>query len=234
MQLILEAAEKQKNFVFVGEAGSGKSEIAINFARYLQELGQKKVHFFDLDMTKPLFRSRDIKTKMEAMGIVFHYEEQFMDAPTLTGGVIRLLKDEDCLVVMDVGGDSIGARSIGGFASAVSQTNTCVYYVLNVYRPWSYDIDHIDHTLGSILGVSHIELGQIHFINNPNTGHTTTAEEFLTGSRKMHKMVSPYQPIDFSCIREDLYEEVKNIHTGQVLPIRLYLTYPWVSNVAGE
>lgn len=234
MQLILEAAEKQKNFVFIGEAGSGKSEIAINFARYLQELGQKKVHFFDLDMTKPLFRSRDIKTKMEDMGIVFHNEEQFMDAPTLTGGVIRLLKDEDCLVVMDVGGDSIGARSIGGFASAVSQTNTCVYYVLNAYRPWSYDIDHIDHTLGSILGVSHIELGQIHFINNPNTGHTTTAEEFLAGSRKMWEMVSPYQHMDFSCIRQELYEEVKNIHTGPILPIRLYLTYPWVSNVAGK
>jgi hypothetical protein len=234
MQLILEAAEKHTNFIFVGEAGSGKSEIAINFARYLQELGQKKVHFFDLDMTKPLFRSRDIKTKMEDMGIVFHYEEQFMDAPTLTGGVIRLLKDEDCLVVMDVGGDYIGARSIGGFASAISQTNTCVYYVLNAYRPWSYDIDHVDHTLGSILGVSHIELGQIHFINNPNTGHTTTAEEFLNGSKKMKEMVSPYQNIDFSCLREDLYEEVKNIHADPILPIRLYLTYPWVSNVAGD
>lgn len=47
------------NVVFLGEAGSGKSEIALNFAQALAELGGKPVHFFDLDMTKPLFRSRD-------------------------------------------------------------------------------------------------------------------------------------------------------------------------------
>ena len=39
------------NVVFLGEAGSGKSEIALNFAQALAELGGKPVHFFDLDMT---------------------------------------------------------------------------------------------------------------------------------------------------------------------------------------
>lgn len=43
-----------KNFVFVGEAGSGKSEIAINFAHLLLEQSEKEIHFFDMDMTKPL------------------------------------------------------------------------------------------------------------------------------------------------------------------------------------
>ena len=38
------------NVVFLGEAGSGKSEIALNFAQALAELGGKPVHFFDLDM----------------------------------------------------------------------------------------------------------------------------------------------------------------------------------------
>ena len=37
------------NVVFLGEAGSGKSEIALNFAQALAELGGKPVHFFDLD-----------------------------------------------------------------------------------------------------------------------------------------------------------------------------------------
>jgi len=41
------------NFVFLGEAGSGKSEIAISFAKALAKAGDKPVHFFDLDMTKP-------------------------------------------------------------------------------------------------------------------------------------------------------------------------------------
>ena len=44
--------------VFLGEAGCGKSEIAVNLALRLAA-GERPVHFFDLDMTKPLFRSRD-------------------------------------------------------------------------------------------------------------------------------------------------------------------------------
>ena len=105
-----------KNFVFLGESGSGKSEIAVNLAMNLAKYSNKKVHFFDMDMTKPLFRSRDLDEEFNKAGIELHYEEQFMDAPTLVGGVNRLLKDQDSIVIMDVGGDYIGARSIGGFA----------------------------------------------------------------------------------------------------------------------
>ena len=56
----------KKNFVFIGEAGSGKSEIAINFAVNLARIADRPVHFFDMDQTKPLFRSRDVKEKIEA------------------------------------------------------------------------------------------------------------------------------------------------------------------------
>ena len=47
----LRLGEQTKNFVFLGEAGSGKSEIAINFALSLHQQGGKEVHLFDLDMT---------------------------------------------------------------------------------------------------------------------------------------------------------------------------------------
>ena len=217
-----------QNFIFLGEAGSGKSEISINFAMMLARFGDKPVHFFDMDMTKPLFRSRDVIEELEKAGITFHHEEQFMDAPTLVGGVNLLLKDEGCYVVMDVGGDYIGARSIGGFAPRINKGDVIVYYVLNAYRPWSNDIDHIDETLGKILGVSHIELGKLHMVNNPNNGLTTTEKEFLEGNEKMAAMVNPYIAVDFACVREELYEAVKDKAGVPVLPIHLYLTYPWL------
>jgi hypothetical protein len=182
-----------------------------------------------MDMTKPLFRSRDVRQQIEDAGVIFHHEEQFMDAPTLVGGVNRLLKDESCYVIMDVGGDDIGARSIGGFAPKLNKEDTIVYYVLNAYRPWSNDIDHIDETLAKILGVSHIQLGKLHMVNNPNNGCTTTAKEFIEGSRKMADMVTQYIAIDFACVREELYEEVKEHSEVPVLPIHLYLTYPWLN-----
>ncbi|WP_455538910.1 nucleotide-binding protein [Terrisporobacter sp.] len=218
-----------KNFIFIGEAGSGKSEIAVNLAMDLAKNSHKKVYFFDMDMTKSLFRSRDLDEEFEKAGIELHYEEQFMDAPTLVGGVNRLLKDKDSIVIMDVGGDYIGARSIGGFAPRLNSEDTVVYYVLNAMRPWSYDIEHIDETLGQILNVSHINLTQIKLIDNPNSGVTTTADEYLEYSRKMVETVTPYMPIEFSCVNEDLYDAVKQQAELPLVSIHLYLTYEWLN-----
>lgn len=228
MDFINQVAKEKTNFIFIGEAGSGKSEIAINFAKYLSSLGEKECHLFDMDMTKPLFRTRDLNTEIEEMGIKFHFEKQFYDAPTMVGGVNRLLKDENSYVVMDVGGDHIGARSVGGYAPLINKENTVVYYVLNAYRPWSYDIEQIDQTLGGILGVSHIKLDQLRFISNPNMGHATTAQEVVDGNKKMLEIVSPYVKVDLICAREDIYEEVQSQLEIPVLPIKLYLTYEWV------
>lgn len=36
---IKELIENKTNFIFIGEAGSGKSEVAINFAKCLMEYG---------------------------------------------------------------------------------------------------------------------------------------------------------------------------------------------------
>ncbi len=215
------------NFVFIGEAGSGKSEIAVNYAIHLRNTSGRPVHFFDMDMTKPLFRSRDLSSQLEALGIEVHYEEQFMDAPTLVGGVRRLLKDQDCYVVMDVGGDYIGARAIGSFAPELNKENCMICYVLNPYRPWSMDMEHIDQVLGAVLGTSHIHLDRLSLISNPNIGHDTSADDVVQGHKKLEAMVTPYKPISFACVKEDLYETVKTQMTLPVMPLQLYIHYPW-------
>lgn len=217
----------KSNFIFLGEAGSGKSEIALNFARMLSEIGDKPVHFFDMDMTKPLFRSRDLCENFERNGIEFHYEEQFMDAPTLVGGTRRLLMDPDCYVVMDVGGDHIGARSIGGIMIGTDRTKSMIYYVLNAYRPWSDNMEHIDGTLGKILAAAHIPVSDLHLVSNPNFGTLTKKEDVIEGCRRMEALVSPYRPIDFVCVSEKLHPEVKHEIAGDILVLKRYLQYPW-------
>ena len=222
----------QRNFVFLGEAGSGKSEIAINFAQMLTKYAQRPVHFFDLDMTKPLFRSRDAVTLMERSGIIVHYQEQFMDAPTLVGGVVPLLRDENCFVVLDVGGDHIGARSVGGFAPQLNSPFTAVFYIINTYRPWSDTIEHIDATLGKILGVSHVKLTQLFLAANPNNGVTTTLDEVVEGYRKTDSLIREYMPLSFACVREELAEDAAKVLPVPVFPLRLALTYPWLTKLS--
>lgn len=217
------------NVVFLGEAGSGKSEIALNFAQALAELGGKPVHFFDLDMTKPLFRFRDRREALEALGVEVHYEAQFMDAPTLTGGVRQRLNDPHCCAVLDVGGDYIGARSIGGYAPLLNRDGTTVYYVINPFRPWSATLEHIDHVLGETLGVSHVELARLRLVGNPNLGPETTPADVAEGTRRLWELVSPYKPVDYLCVRRELCAALPEGLPCPVLPIRLWLTYPWAA-----
>ena len=215
------------NFVFLGEAGSGKSEIALNLAAALAGAGDRPVHFFDLDMVKPLFRSRDQGPKLETLGVTVHFEEQFMDAPTLTGGVRRMLNDPNCYAILDVGGDYIGARSIGGYAPLLNRDNTAVCYVINPFRPWSATLEHIDRVLGETLSVSHVALDRLRLVGNPNLGPETTPADVAEGAWQLAGMVGPYKPVEFLCVEERLCPSLPEQLPCPVLPIRLWLTYPW-------
>lgn len=219
---------EEHSFVFIGEAGSGKSEIAINFALALLRKGGKAVHFYDLDMTKPLFRSRDQAKLLTDQGLTVHFEEQFYDTPVVAGGVNRLLRDGSCYTVLDVGGDYIGARSIGGYAPQLNAPGTVVWYVVNPYRPWSMDLDHIDAVLAQVLGVSHVRIERLRLLGNPNLGPDTTAEDVLSGAGRLVEMVGQYKPVDFFCAREELAPALRGRLPGPLFPIRLYLTYEWV------
>ena len=215
------------NFVFLGEAGSGKSEIAINFAQLLHKQQTLPVHLFDLDMTKPLFRSRDQRHALEASGICVHFEEQFMDAPTAAGGVRTALRNEHIFTVLDVGGDYIGARAIGGYAPLLNGPNTVIYYVMNPFRPWSTSLARIDKVLGETLGVSHLQLESLRLVGNPNLGPETTAGHVRQGAYDLVELVGAYRGFDFFCVREDLYSQVRETFPFPLFPIRLHLTYPW-------
>ncbi len=218
------------NFVFIGEAGCGKSEIAINLAYDLAKEGKKPVHFFDLDMTKPLFRSRDKAKPMQDAGIIVHFEEQFYDAPTLVGGVRPIMLDQSCYVILDIGGDYIGARAIGGFAPLINRDNTAVYYIVNSYRPWSATIDHIDGVLSQVLGVSHIQLAKLRFIGNPNLGVSTTAEDVLKGIEDTKAILEDIVPIDFFCAKRQIAETLPE--SIKIYPVDLHLTYFWEEDPA--
>ncbi len=215
------------NFVFLGEAGCGKSELAVNLAFRLAERGDKPVHFFDLDMTKPLFRSRELASPLEEKGVVVHFQSQFMDAPTTVGGPELLLRRDDCYTILDVGGDYMGARSTGQYAPHFRREATGVYYIVNPFRPWSDTTERIDRVLSQILTVTHLRLEDLHLVGNPNVGADTAPEEFLRGREMLRETVSPYKEIEFYCAAGPLAAEVAPLIPEAVFPMELYFQYPW-------
>ena len=54
-----------RNYVLIGEAGSGKTEIAANLALLLARTQTLPVCLIDMDQTKCLFRARDFSSPIK-------------------------------------------------------------------------------------------------------------------------------------------------------------------------
>ena len=212
---------RKPNTVFLGEAGCGKSELAVHLALELAAQG-REVHFFDLDQTKPLMRSRDAEALLTGAGVTVHFERQCADAPTQVGGLVPLLLDARKAVILDVGGNDTGARLIGGYAHLLKDAD--VWFVVNPYRPWSSTTEHIDGTLSAILRASRLKMPR--FLLNPNLGADTTPEEFLAGVTQGLAMLSPYVTVEAAAVPAALYEQVRHRTALPLIPITSHISVP--------
>lgn len=216
---------EKKNFLFIGEAGSGKSEIVLNVAAKLAERTGQKVALFDMDQTKPLYRSRDMKEKFKDLGVEIHYQDQFLDAPTAVSGVATSLMSDN-YTLMDIGGGSPAARMAGAYAHILKKEDSVPVYIINPYRPWTKSLESIDGTMSDILRA--VNLDHIYILGNPNLGYHTSAEDFLEGLEKLDSLLKGITTVNSACVKKEVYEEVKGKTDKYLLPIELYLTYEWV------
>lgn len=216
---------EKKNFVFIGEAGSGKSEIALNTASKLAASGDRKVDLFDLDQTKPLYRSRDMQQQFASKGVDIHFQDQYLDAPVMVGGV-RVSLVSDNYTLLDIGGGQQAAKYAGAYADLLSRDDSVPVYIVNPYRPWTGSVDAIDATMKHILGS--MRLDHIYLLANPNLGYTTTSEEFMNGLKKIDELFEGYTVVNSACIKRELLEEAGKQTDKTLIPIDLNLTYSWV------
>lgn len=217
-----ELMNEKKNFVFIGEAGSGKSEITLNIANKLAQRGDRQVELFDLDQTKPLYRSRDMQKDFAERGITINYQDQYLDAPVMVGGV-RVSLVSDSFTLLDIGGGHQAAKFAGAYSDLLGKDDSVPVYIINPYRPWTKSVDAIDDTMRHILGS--MRLDHIYVLANPNLGFATTADEFLDGLKKTDELFEGYTTINSACVRKDLYDEVKDKTDKNLIPIDLFLSY---------
>lgn len=217
--------KEKKNFVFIGEAGSGKSEIVLNVALKLAEAAGKPVDLFDLDQTKPLYRSRDMKEDFAKRGVNIHYQDQYLDAPVMVGGV-RVSLVSDNYTLLDIGGGHQAAKFAGAYSDLLSKDDSAPVYIINPYRPWTKSVDAIDGTMRHILGS--MRLDHIYMLGNPNLGYTTTVNEFMDGLKKIDELLDGFTVVNSACVRRDIFGEAQAMTDKALVPIDLFLTYSWV------
>lgn len=215
------------NAVFLGESGSGKTEIAINFALGLKAETDRTVHFFDMDQTKPLFRSRDVADRLQKAGVVFHSntQESIEDVPSTPPGVAEALRERDSYVILDVGGNERGARMLGQYHAYLNADTCQAFFVINPYCAWSKDFASIAVTVDKILRSARI--ARIQVISNPNFGAETTAEDVAAGHGRLKDMLQGRLGISCVCAMERLCPELRGKMDEALVPIHRFMLYPW-------
>ena len=172
--------EHKRLTLFAGHYGSGKTNIAVNYALLLAKEG-KDVCIADLDIVNPYFRTKDSAKELEAAGIHLispQFANTNVDLPALPAEAYRLVTDKSIYGIMDIGGDDRGAYALGRYVPAMMEENNYrMVYVANCYRPLTRTPEDALEVMREIEAACGLKFTDI--INNSNLAAETTAETVL-------------------------------------------------------
>ena len=207
-------------FLFAGHYGSGKTNIAVNFALKLHAEG-KKVQIADLDIVNPYFRTKDSAEELEAAGIPLispAYANSNVDLPALPQEVYSLVQNRSFCAIMDIGGDERGALALGRYRSYILEENNYeMVFVANFYRPLTRTAEEALEVMREIEAAGGIPFTAI--VNNSNIGAETTIEDIAATQKEVEKLSKlTGLPVLFTAVKEDL---AKGINGENILPLKL-------------
>jgi len=195
-----------------------------------KENKKRKIIIVDLDIVNPYFRSREKKEELEKLGIkVIAPPGKFAmaDLPLISPEIKGTLEDSQRVLLLDVGGDDVGARSLSGFYQVLRGINHQLNMVINPYRPYTKNCNEMKNMLRSIETSSRLKINGL--ISNPNLASQTTALLIIKG----HNIVKEFSkqvniPIRYLMFDKKFYKEIANMQLKEKLyPIKRYMLLPW-------
>ena len=175
--------------LFAGHYGSGKTNIAVNYAIRLAREG-KRVCIADLDIVNPYFRTKDSERELTEEGIELispQYANTNVDLPALPAESYRLVRDKSIFGIMDIGGDDRGAYALGRFADAIkAEGDYRMAFVANCYRPLTDTVEGAMEIMREIEAACGLKFTCI--VNNSNLGKETTKQTVLDSVEYIEKL----------------------------------------------
>lgn len=198
--------------LFSGHYGSGKTNIAVNYAFYLKKKGFPVV-IADLDIVNPYFRTKDSEEQLKNSGIEvisLPFANTNVDLPSIPSNAYSLVEDRSKYAVIDVGGDDRGAYALGRFsAQIIKENNFDNFYVVNFFRPLTRTPFEAKTVLEEIEIAGKIPFTGI--INNSNLGEETTLEDVISSNKKAEELsVITGLPVVFTTVKESLVSDFEN------------------------
>lgn len=217
--------EARRITLFAGHYGSGKTNIAVNFALHLAEQG-KQVTLADMDIVNPYYRAKDSADEMEKAGvkmIASAYANTNVDVPALPQEMYAVTEDKARYAVLDVGGDDRGALALGRYAPEILKENDFhMIYVFNASRPLSRRAEDALEIMKEIEIAGGVPFTAI--VNNTNLGKETTWET-VTASMEEAERLSQISglPLLFTAVNESVLP-ITERESKQYFPMKLQKT----------
>ncbi|MEE0981430.1 MAG: hypothetical protein U0K91_07075 [Acutalibacteraceae bacterium] len=214
--------ESKRVTLFAGHYGSGKTNIAVNYALKLRADG-KPVVIADLDIVNPYFRTKDSEKELTEAGIRLissQYASSNVDLPALPQDVYSIVDNNTEYAVMDIGGDDRGAYALGRYADSLKKENNYeMFMVINMYRPLTRDVESTLEVMAEIEAACSMKFTAI--VNNSNIGEETTAQDVLDSLGYADEVSKATGlPIRLTTVDEKLYNNLYG-KVENLMPLRL-------------
>ena len=220
----MDSMEHKRLTLFAGHYGSGKTNIAVNYALHLANEG-KKTCIADLDIVNPYFRTKDSVAQLEAAGVELispQFANSNVDLPALPAEAYKLVEDKSCYGIMDIGGDDRGAYALGRYTPFIKQENDYrMAFVANCYRPLTRTPEEALQIMKEIEAACGLPFTCI--INNSNLGSETdgkTVRDSIVFTQELSRLSG--LPIWLHTVREDLTGQ---LNIPNVFALRLQQRY---------
>ena len=169
--------------VITGHFGCGKTNIAVNLAE--RAVSRSETYLIDFDNVNPYFRSADSKRELEALGVravVPEFANTNVDIPAVSPLVYSAISavHDGATVMIDVGGDMLGAVSVGSLKERIISLPHTVVYVFSAYRPLTDTPEKAFAVLKEIEKASGLTADFL--IDNSNIGAETSVEDVESSS----------------------------------------------------
>lgn len=198
--------------ILCGHYGSGKTNVAVNFALDLKK-SYDKVAISDLDIVNPYFRTKDSQEQFDKAGIKLicsEYAGSNVDIPALPQEIYSITDDKSYQMIVDVGGDDRGALALGRLTPKILEENNYdMILVVNCYRPLTPDLKSTIEVAREIENACKIKFTGI--INNSNLGELTTCDDVISSLDYAREIASFLGvPLLYTSVKEELFESLKN------------------------
>ena len=199
--------ETKRLTLFSGHYGSGKTNIALNWAGMLKARFDR-VAVADIDVVNPYFRSSDSRKALESQGIRLicsPFAGSNVDLPALPGEVYALTDDRGLHAVIDIGGDERGALALGRWRDKILEENDYeMLLVVSFLRPLTRDSQDALSVAREIESACRMRFTGI--VNNTNLGAETTAELVLRSDQKAQELSRLMGiPLRMTCVDQALF-----------------------------